>query len=70
MAKHEYYTQCNLIGSLFGYQLLSKDFDPLLYKQAEIIIQRDTNPQFIVMELLAFLREKKIIYCFYRSSSV
>ena len=61
ITKHEHYTQCNAIASLFGYQLWSKDFDPLLYQQAEIIIQRDVNPQFIVMELLVFLRERKII---------
>lgn len=61
VTKHEHYAQCHSIAKLFQYQLWSKELEPLLYQQTEFIIQRDTNPQFVVLELLGFLREKKII---------
>lgn len=61
ITKHQYYAQCHLIAAHFGYKLWSKDFEPLLLKQSEHILRRDVSPHFIVMELLAFLREKRII---------
>ena len=61
ITKHQYYAQCQLIAELFNYQLWSKDFEPLLFHQTELVLRKDISPQFIVMELLAFLREKKIL---------
>ncbi len=59
--KHQYYAQCQIIAKHFNYQLWSKDFEPLLFSQTELVLRKDISPQFIVMELLAFLREKKIL---------
>ncbi len=61
ITKHQYYAQCDAIASHFGYRLWSKEFEPLLLEQAEQILCRDVTPQFIVMELLSFLREQKIM---------
>jgi len=61
ITKHQYYAQCNAIASHFDYRLWSKEFEPLLLEQAELILRRDVTPQFIVMELLSFLREQKIM---------
>ena len=61
ITKHEHYKQCQAIASLFGYKLWSKQFEPLVRKQTELIILRDVNPPFIVMELLDYFQEKKII---------
>jgi hypothetical protein len=56
ITKHQYYAQCHAIALHFNYRLWSKEFEPLLLKQAEQILRRDVTPQFIVMELLSFLR--------------
>lgn len=61
ITKHQYYAQCDAIASHFGYRLWSREFEPLLLEQAEQILCRDVTPQFIVMELLSFLREQKIM---------
>jgi len=61
ITKHQYYAQCHAIAAHFGYQLWSKEFEPLLREKAEKIIYRDVSPQFIVIELLGFMREKKIM---------
>ena len=61
ITKHEHYVQCHAIADLLGYQLWSKRFEPLVRQKINQIILRDINPQFIMMELLAFFREKKII---------
>ncbi|WP_193786959.1 DUF4158 domain-containing protein, partial [Legionella feeleii] len=61
ITKHQYYAQCHTIAAHFGYQLWSKEFEPLLREKAEKIIYRDVSPQFIVIELLGFMREKKIM---------
>ena len=61
ITKHQYYAQCHAIASHFGYQLWSKEFEPLLIDKAEQILRRDISPQFIVIELLAFMQEKKIM---------
>ena len=50
-----------MIAKHFGYQLWEKKFESLLYEQIEIILRKDVNHQFIVMELLGFLQQKKII---------
>lgn len=61
ITKHQYYVQCQIVAKHFKYQLWSKDFDTLLFQQTELVLRKDISPQFIVMELLAFLREKKIL---------
>jgi hypothetical protein len=61
VTRHQYYVQCNVITAHFGYEHWSKELEPLLRTQAEQILRRDVSPQFIVIELLAFMQEKKII---------
>lgn len=61
ITKHQYYAQCHAIASHFGYQMWSKEFEPLLIDTAKQILRRDISPQFIVIELLAFMQEKKIM---------
>lgn len=61
ITKHQYYAQCHAIAAYFGYQLWSKEFEPLLIDKAAQILRRDVSPQFIVIELLAFMQEKKIM---------
>lgn len=61
ITKHQYYAQCQAIASHYGYKIWSKEFEPLLSAQAEQILRRDVSPQFIVIELLAFMQEKKIV---------
>jgi hypothetical protein len=61
ISKHQYYAQCHVITEHFGYQSWSNEFEPLLSTQAEQILRRDVSPQFIVIELLAFMQEKKIL---------
>lgn len=58
---YQYYTQCCAIAAHFDYKLWSKEFEPLLYEQATIILRRDVSPQFIAIELLKVLRDKKIM---------
>jgi hypothetical protein len=61
ISKHQYYAQCTAITTHFGYQSWSKEFEPLLIAQAQQILRRDVSPQFIVIELLAFMQKKKIL---------
>jgi len=61
ITKHQHYDQCLAIASHFGYQQWSKEFESLLYGQVNQILRRDISPQFIVIELLGFLKDKKII---------
>ncbi len=59
ITKHQYYAQCHAIASYFGYQMWTKEFEPLLINKAEQILRRDVSPQFIVIELLALCRKRK-----------
>ena len=61
LTRHEYYTQCYAIAAQFGYESWSQHSETETHNQVLQIIRRDINPQFIVMELLGFLRTKKII---------
>ena len=61
ITKHQYYAQCQIVAKHFKYQLWSKDFETLLFQRTELVLRKDISPQFIVIELLAFLREKKIL---------
>ena len=61
ITKHEHFTQRALIAELFAYRLWSADFLPELKQQADQIVRRDTVPGFIVTELLAYLKDHKIV---------
>lgn len=61
ITKHEHYIQCNAIAALFGYRTWSTDYEELVQEQIAKTIRLDINPQFIVMELLSFFQEQKII---------
>ena len=61
ITQYHYYSQCVLIAKHFGYQLWEKKFESVLLQQVHIILRKDVSPQFIVMELLAFLQVKKIM---------
>lgn len=58
---YEYYAQCKEIALFFNYQRWSKDKAGLIKKQVKQILYRDINIQFIIMELISFLKEKKIV---------
>jgi len=61
ITKHEHFTQRALIVELFAYRLWSADFLPQLTQQAAQIVRRDTTPGFIVAELIAHLKDHKIV---------
>jgi len=61
ISKHEYYTQSKLITELFGYKLWQKTDESSLYSCASQSLSRDTNPQFITLELISYLQTQKII---------
>jgi len=61
ITKHKYYHQRTAIACLYGYRPWSRDFEPLLQKQAAQIAQRDITPRFIALELFAFLQKQKIV---------
>lgn len=61
ITNHQYYAQCEIIAKHFNYQLWSNEFEPLLLTQSMALLRKDISPQFIALELLAFLREKKIM---------
>ncbi|HEV8052105.1 MAG TPA: DUF4158 domain-containing protein, partial [Parachlamydiaceae bacterium] len=61
ITKHQYYAQCQIIAKHFNYKLWSNEFEPLLLRQSMELLRKDISPQFIALELLAFLREKKIM---------
>lgn len=58
---HEYYVQCREIASLFEYHKWSKDKTTLLENHIKQTLRRDVSPEFIVMELISFLKENKIM---------
>jgi hypothetical protein len=61
ITKHEYFTQRALIAELFAYQLWSADFLQQLRQQVDQIVRRDVTPGFIVVELIAYFNEHKIV---------
>lgn len=61
ITKHEYYLQRQEISQLFGYQLWSKSFLETLTQQARRYTKIDIKPNFIALELLNFLKNKKIV---------
>lgn len=61
MSKHEYYEQCTKITALFGYQRWSKNFTPMLKNYLVTLSRRDVSLDYLVMELITFLQQQKII---------
>lgn len=61
ISKHEHYSQCNIIATLFGYRPWSKAHEAILYTHSGKIICRDMNQKFIAMELLDYLQAQKIM---------
>ena len=61
ISKHEYYEQCPKITALFGYQRWSKNFTPLLQNYLVTLSRRDISLDYLVMELITFLQQEKII---------
>ena len=63
----EYYRQRKEILRLFGYRLWSQDFTPLLSERAAQQVRRDVTPAFVLTELIALLRQEKIVRPGYHS---
>jgi TnpA family transposase len=61
ISKHEHYVQCLKIAELYGYQRWSKNHTRALNDYLATIIKRDVTTGFIVIELIAFLKKRKII---------
>jgi len=61
ISKHEYYAQCSQIAQFFGYTPWAKSKEQALLEEANRLIQRDINQQFIAMGLLDYLQSQKII---------
>ena len=57
----EYYKQRKEILTLFGYRPWSQVFTPLLSERAAQQVRRDVTPAFILSELIALLRQEKIV---------
>ena len=60
ITKHEYYTQRTDRDSI-PLPSLTRIFFALLRQQTTQIVSRDVTPDFIVAELIVFLREQKIV---------
>lgn len=61
ISKHEYYEQCTKITASFGYQRWSKNFTPMLRNYLVTLSRRDVSLDYLVMELITFLQQEKII---------
>lgn len=61
ITKYEHYRVCGSITKLFNYTPWSKEFLPQLYDRARLSVKRDISPNFIALELLAFLQSAKIV---------
>ncbi|MGA2051439.1 MAG: Tn3 family transposase [Terracidiphilus sp.] len=59
--KEEYYSQRREILRLFGYRFWSREFLPRLEERAGQLVMRDVTPAFILTELIALLRQEKIV---------
>ena len=60
VTRHEHYAQRALIAQQAGYRLWSGEFTDHLQQQAGLIARRETAPDFIVAELVAYLRQYKV----------
>jgi len=61
ISKYEYYRQVKEISNFYGYELWSKKFTDKLYEYVSKIARRHINTSYILVELLQFLRNEKII---------
>jgi TnpA family transposase len=61
ISKHDHYTVCKEITTLFGYTSWAKTYEVDLYAHAKNIICRDMNPHFVAIRLLDYLQQQKII---------
>jgi TnpA family transposase len=61
ITKHEFYAQRTAIVSFFGYRPWNQEFLPQLQQLVAQTVSRDITPSFIVAELIAFLKEQKIV---------
>lgn len=61
VTRHERYAQRDLIVNLFDYRLWAIDFLPLLTERANQVVSRDVAPSFILVELITFLNDQKIV---------
>jgi Domain of unknown function (DUF4158) len=59
--KEEYYRQRKEILRLFGYRFWSREFLPRLGARAAQLVMRDVTPAFVLTELIALLRQEKIV---------
>lgn len=61
ISKYEYYRQVKQISSFYGYELWSNKFIDKLYKHVSKTAKRHINTSYILVELLQFIRNEKII---------
>lgn len=61
ITKYEFYTQSRIISQLFEYRLWKNAYRSLLSRQVEKFLSRDITAQYIMMELLTYLEDQKII---------
>jgi len=61
LTEYEQYTQRAEIAKLFSYRLWSGTDRPALVETAALLTRRDVTPTFVLIELLAFLKAKKIV---------
>ena len=59
--KEEYYMQRKEILHLFGYRFWASEFLPRLVARAAKLVMRDVTPAFVLTELIALLRQEKIV---------
>ena len=58
---YEYYTQCTAIAQLYGFRMWESQFSELLLNKANELAKLNINQQFIVFELLTYLKQQQII---------
>jgi hypothetical protein len=61
ITKRQYYAQRSLIVDLFGYRLWAANFLPSLVERATLVVSRDVTPSFILVELITYLNDQKIV---------
>jgi TnpA family transposase len=61
LRQDERYTQRTEIAKLFGYRLWSATDRPALVEMAALLARRDVKPTFILVEVLGFLKARKIV---------
>lgn len=61
VSDYEFFEQRRLITAQFGYRRWSTEYKPILQNHLQILVRRDITLDFLIMELLAFLQQEKII---------